>query len=94
MTPTAPPTEREPLTRAVELLAAGEWQRAHEIVQALSSTMAAWLHGIVHTLEGDLANARYWYGQVGRVFPGAQAVQAEIGSARLAIRGDGESREI
>ena len=44
----------EALTRAVELLAAGEWQPAHKIVQGDTSTLAAWLHGIVHTLEGDL----------------------------------------
>ena len=46
------------LTKAVEFLEAGAWQQAHEIVQAERSNLAAWLHGIVHTLEGDLDNAR------------------------------------
>jgi len=46
------------LERAIEHLAAGEWQKAHEIVQQDKSTLAAWLHGIVHLLEGDLDNAR------------------------------------
>jgi hypothetical protein len=44
--------------RAVELLATGAWQQAHEIVQQEESALAPWLHGIVHTLEGDLGNAR------------------------------------
>jgi len=44
-------------------LIAGAWQEAHEIVQDQDSALAAWLHGIVHTFEGDLDNARYWYGQ-------------------------------
>jgi hypothetical protein len=75
----APPAE---LARALEFLAAGEWQHAHEIVQKHDSTLAAWLHGIVHTLEGDLDNARYWYRRAERPFPGADAVQAEIAAAR------------
>jgi hypothetical protein len=76
----------ESLTRAVELLAAGSWQEAHEIVQKEQSTLAAWLHGIVHILEGDLDNARGWYRRAERDFPGAEAVQAEIAAAREAVR--------
>jgi hypothetical protein len=73
------------LSKAAEHLANGEWQKAHEIVQAIDSPDAAWLHGIVHTLEGDLGNARYWYGVAGREFRGAQAVEAEIAEARKAL---------
>ena len=72
----------EALARAVDLLAAGAWQQAHEIVQQDETPMAAWLHGIVHTLEGDLDNARYWYRRAARVFPGPEAVQQEIAAAR------------
>jgi hypothetical protein len=70
------------LERAVELLEAGAWQQAHEIVQEDSSALAAWLHGIVHTLEGDLDNARYWYRKADRVFRGPDAVSAELAEAR------------
>ncbi len=73
------------LTRALELLAAGDWQKAHEIVQKDESTLAAWLHGIVHTLEGDLDNARYWYKKTDRAFPGPSAVQDEIAAARKVV---------
>lgn len=77
------------LRQAVDLLAAGDWQAAHRIVQEESSPFAAWLHGIVHTLEGDLDNARYWYGQAGRAFRGREAVQDEIAAAReSAARGE------
>jgi hypothetical protein len=74
------------LERAVALLAEGDWQRAHEIVQEQASPLAAWLHGIVHTLEGDLDNARYWYRKADRVFRGVDAVQEEIAAARERIR--------
>jgi Tfp pilus assembly protein PilF len=73
------------LARAVELLEAGDWQQAHEIVQEDKSVLAAWLHGIVHTLEGDLDNARYWYRKADRVFPGADAVTGEIAAARRTL---------
>jgi hypothetical protein len=77
---------REPtvLIRAIEHLEAGAWQAAHELVQQESSQLAAWLHGIADTLEGDLDNARYWYRKVGRPFPGREAVQQEIAAARQA----------
>jgi hypothetical protein len=70
------------LIRAIEHLEAGAWRPAHEIVQKESSPLAAWLHGIVHTLEGDLDNARYWYRRAERPFPGPAAVADEIAAAR------------
>lgn len=73
------------LARAVELLEAGAWQQAHEIVQEDTSGLAAWLHGIVHTLEGDLDNARYWYRKADRVFRGVEAVQEELAAARQSL---------
>jgi hypothetical protein len=75
------------LARAVEHLAKREWQAAHEIVQQDESALAAWLHGIVHTLEGDLDNARYWYRRAKRAFPGREAVEHEIAEARRTLGG-------
>ncbi len=86
--------DADALTRAVELLATGAWQPAHEIVQKEKSVLAAWLHGIVHTLEGDLDNARYWYRKADRAFPGPDAVHDEITAARTALRGGALPRSI
>jgi Tfp pilus assembly protein PilF len=86
MSPSATPEPSAALGRALEHLAAGEWQPAHEIVQADKSVLAAWMHGIVHTIEGDLDNARYWYRKADREFPGAGAVQQEIAAARERLR--------
>ena len=74
------------LAEALDLLEGGDWQAAHVIVQDESSTLAAWLHGIVHTLEGDLDNAQYWYRRAERPFRGAGAVQEELRAARHALR--------
>lgn len=70
------------LIEVVELLTRGAWQEAHEIVQRDKSAEAAWLHGIVHTLEGDIENARHWYRKADRTFPGSDAVQEEIAAAQ------------
>ena len=87
-----PPPPSGALAEAVELLAAGAWQPAHTIVQREESALAAWLHGIVHTLEGDLDNARHWYRRADRAFPGPDAIREEIAAARLAVHGGAEPR--
>jgi len=67
------------LRRALEHLQEGEWQAAHEIVQKdEDSSLACWAHGIVHMMEGDLPNARYWYEQAKRPFPASANASAEI----------------
>jgi hypothetical protein len=71
------------LRKAVEHLEQGEWKAAHEIVQSDDSVHACWLHGIVHVLEGDLENARYWYRRAGRPFSSDTA--AELVAARKSI---------
>ena len=72
------PLSRSQLLEAVEHLQAGEWQAAHEIVQPdEASALACWAHGIVHIMEGDLPNARYWYGRARRSFPARPDAQRE-----------------
>jgi hypothetical protein len=70
------------LQRAVALLEAGDWQGAHGIVQDDSSQMSCWAHGIVHMLEGDTSNARYWYRQAKRPFPREASAAKEIASLK------------
>lgn len=60
------------------MLRARDWQAAHEIAQESKEPLAAWAHGIVHIIEGDESNARYWYEKAKRAFPGMTAVDAEI----------------
>jgi len=61
---------RAALGKAIDHLEHGDWQAAHEIVQTdEASALACWAHGIVHIMEGDLPNARYWYAQAKRPFP-------------------------
>ncbi|KQT83416.1 hypothetical protein [Aurantimonas sp. Leaf443] len=59
-------SDRELIVRALDRLAAGDWEGAHDLAQRLSSAEAAWLHAHLHRVEGDPANAAYWYRRAGR----------------------------
>lgn len=48
------------------------WEKAHELVQDLGSSEAAWIHAYLHRKEGDEWNAGYWYRKAGKpVFNGS-----------------------
>lgn len=67
------------LRRAVALLARGDWQAAHLIVQDdEASALSCWAHGIVHLMEGDVPNARYWYRRAGRALRDDVVIAQEI----------------
>ncbi len=66
------------LNTAIRHLVRGDWVKAHAVVQNDPSQMGCWAHGIVHLLEGDLGNARYWYRRAGRPFPRERDASAEI----------------
>ncbi|MFM7033923.1 MAG: hypothetical protein ACKOYJ_01840 [Planctomycetia bacterium] len=58
---------RDDLERAIDLALAGDWDGAHGIVQQdEADRTAAWIHAVLHKIERDLGNARYWYGRAGR----------------------------
>ena len=74
------------LRSAVELLERGDWQAAHAIVQQdEEDALYCWAHGIVHVLEGDIPNARYWYGEAKRPYPENYSVPAEIAALKSAL---------
>ena len=66
------------LLRAVALALAGKWDAAHQIVQQYEDGTAAWIHAVLHKLEGDLGNARYWYRRADERRKELAAIQAEL----------------
>ena len=66
------------LNTAIRYLKKGEWDKAHAIVQQDESKLGCWAHGIVHIVEGDVGNARYWYRRAGRPFPKDRDVDSEV----------------
>ena len=75
------------LMEAVRLLDKGDWEAAHVIAQADSSANGSWAHGIVHLMEGDLSNARYWYRRAGRRLSADVRIPEEIDALRGALTG-------
>jgi len=72
------------LRTAVRHLQAGEWEKAHSIVQDdEDSPLSCWAHGIVHLQEGDADNARYWFSRAGRPF--STDVSAEVKALAVAV---------
>jgi hypothetical protein len=62
----SPPSSLSPALQALWRLAKGDWEQAHTLVQNESDAHAAWVHAHLHRVEGDLANAGYWYRKAGR----------------------------
>ncbi|MCH2183756.1 MAG: hypothetical protein MK108_17295 [Mariniblastus sp.] len=50
---------------------------SHVISQALQTPEGSWWHAIMHRLEGDYGNSKYWYRSVGS-HPALQAFEAEL----------------
>lgn len=74
------------LLRALDLAAAGEWDEAHAIVQRDEvDPTAAWIHAVLHKIEGDLGNARYWYRRAGRMDHVDDEPAAEFTAIRAAL---------
>jgi len=57
---------RKELIRAIDYILSGEPAKAHEIVQRNEmDAKACYIHAVLHRLEGDKENARYWYSRAG-----------------------------
>jgi len=75
------------LLRAVELALAGDWEAAHQIVQQYESgATAAWIHAVLHKIEGDPSNSRYWYRRADRMDHVDDEPRAELELIRDELR--------
>jgi len=57
----APPAGLSPELQSLWLTKTDNWEAAHKIAQEIDSPMGSWIHAHLHVIEGDLANAAYWY---------------------------------
>ncbi|NBX34967.1 hypothetical protein EBR16_06365 [bacterium] len=61
-----PPAGLTPAGRALWFTRRGDWEPAHAIAQDLDTPLGSWIHALLHLIEGDLGNARYWFSVAGR----------------------------
>ncbi len=47
--------------QALQLAQAQQWDASHRIIQEYDDAFACQIHACLHRIEGDLANAGYWY---------------------------------
>jgi hypothetical protein len=78
------------LIRAINLAKAGQWTAAHEIVQQYeANATAAWIHAVLHKIEGDEGNSLYWYRRAQMVDHATDEPMAELEQIKNAIAGQG-----
>jgi hypothetical protein len=78
---------REELVRAVELALAGDWDAAHQVVQQYEDdATAAWIHAVLHKIEGDSGNSGYWYHRANRMDHSEDRPQEELTAIQAELR--------
>jgi len=81
---------KDELLRAVELALAKDWKAAHNLVQQYEEdATAAWIHAVLHKIEGDAGNARYWYRRANRMDHVDAEPRAELASIQTELKSDG-----
>jgi hypothetical protein len=76
------------LLQAIDSALAGQWNAAHQIVQQYEAdTTAAWIHAVLHKIEGDDSNSRYWYRRAGKLEHVADEPTAELAEIRKEVAG-------
>jgi hypothetical protein len=53
--------DKDALLKAVLAAQAGDWHTSHNIAQNYNDSTANWLHAVLHKIEGDEWNSKYWY---------------------------------
>ncbi|MEL6123908.1 MAG: hypothetical protein AAFR14_09300, partial [Bacteroidota bacterium] len=61
-------TNEDRLRLVFNHLDAGEWEKAHALVDGYPDLPSTHLHAHLHRIEGDEWNARYWYQKAGVPF--------------------------
>ena len=69
LTAANPPEHCSPELAALWWIKSSNWQAAHDLIDPLPGSDAAWVHALLHRMEGDEWNANYWYRKAGRQRP-------------------------
>ncbi len=64
-----PPEKVTKELQALWLDANNQWHEAHELIQYLPGSKAAWVHAYLHRKEEDVANSDFWYARAGKNVP-------------------------
>ncbi len=74
------------LLKAIDLALEDQWDAAHGIVQQHDgNSTAAWIHAVLHKIEGDEGNSRYWYRRAGKLDHAADEPRSELAEIRRTL---------
>jgi hypothetical protein len=75
------------LLDAIDAAQAGDWDRAHKIVQQdEDDPLACWIHAVLHKIEGDADNSRYWYSQTTHTYSEFADAQQELAAIKRKVK--------
>jgi hypothetical protein len=78
--------DRQDMIRAVDLAIAGDWDGAHKIAQQdETDPTSCWIHAVLHKIEGDAGNARYWYARAGQSYEAFPDPKAELAAIKALL---------
>ena len=63
-----------------------QWSQAHNEVQHDPTSLAAWLHDMLHLQAGDLADAEPWYDKAGRSFRSGGTLGEELARFEMELQ--------
>ena len=63
---------------AVTAALAGDWNMAHHIVMQHNDPLACWIHAVLHKMQGDAENSRYWYARSAHGYTEFQDARDEL----------------
>lgn len=71
---------------AVEAALKDDWHIAHNIAQKYGDNTANWLQAVLHKIEGDAFNSRYWYARTqGKTYEDFSDINVELSAIRKSI---------
>lgn len=77
---------RRALIGAVDAALQGRWDAAHDLAQRHEGvSVADWLHAVLHKIEGDEGNSRYWYRRAGHGYDDFEDTETELAAIRAAL---------
>lgn len=78
--------QRQQLIAAVDTAIASAWDDAHNACQKMEGDKTAdWLHAVLHKIEGDEGNSRYWYRRAGQAYESWSDTDEELRAIKAVL---------
>ncbi len=76
---------KKQLLNAVKLAKEGNWDASHYIVQDHHDSVSCWIHAVLHKIEGDESNSRYWYAHSNTSFEAYKSSLQELDAIKALL---------